>query len=118
MARTKKERLEEVFRRLSGASPADSFESAYELLQSTLNQVEDEWTDIPFSPENWQNDGRLYPPQRDSFRDVPGSPQVVRLRQVGHNTYISNGGAIEIRTLNDELVFAKPGANGKGVWNQ
>jgi hypothetical protein len=113
----KSQRLGEFFRRLAEAPACSDFESAYYLVCSVLNSVEDQWTGIPYLPEQWQSDGRLYPPQLDNMRDMPEHPRVKRFRSVAHNTYISDDGAIEIRHIHGEVLFSKLSANGKGVWS-
>ena len=88
-----------------------------------MNQIEDELTSIPFNPQTWEIDGRMYPPQEDNVRAEEGFPGVFRLRSRGHSTFIASNGAIEIRRSRktgkqgDEGSFvSKPGADGKGVW--
>ena len=85
------------------------------LLSSVLNEVEDELSDIPNSPHNWQSDGRMYPPQMDSARDVPGRSDLIRFRSRGHNTFVRENGAIEILDLQNSALFSKFGADGRGV---
>lgn len=120
----RKLRLEEFFRRLQALPAADNFEEALRQVETTLNQVEDELTAIPCNPETWATDGRMYPPQEDSKRLVPDQPQLVRFRSRHHSTYISSNGAIEIRLVTasteepEEVLFSKPGANGKGAWQK
>jgi len=111
----KAERLLEVFRRLASAPPARSAAEAKALLDATLNAVEDDLTGIPFDPSAWQTDQRMYPPQEDSRRNVPGRPDVARYRSRSHNTYIGANGAIEVTTLTNEVLFRKAGADGKYI---
>src|SRR3954468_12381911 len=85
---TKAERLAEFRKRLDVAPPASDFDEAYRQLCDILNAVEDEMTSIPFDPANWQNDGRMYPPQMDSLRAVPGRDDVKRFRSKAHSTLI------------------------------
>jgi hypothetical protein len=80
-------------------------------MSDTLNQVEDEMTDIPYVPENWQFDGRMYPPQPDNVFDVEGHPNVRRFRTRFHHLLIADNGAIQIWDT-EELIFNKPGADG------
>lgn len=108
-------RFEEFLRRLGAAPPACDFNEAYRQLCEILNAVEDEMTDIRFDPENWQNDGRMYPPQFDNVRLVPGRDDVRQLRSRGHRTLIADNGAIEIRDLSGQTVFARPGSDGRSV---
>ncbi len=115
VAATRRERLTEIYRRLAVAAPAASGTDALDLIGRTMNQVEDELSGVPFNPENWRNDGRLYPPQPDSFRMVAGRPEITRFRSRGHNTFIRSNGAFEIRTLEGRVEFTKPGADGQGV---
>lgn len=112
---SKRERFAEFLARLSIAPPARTAHEAYCLLGDTLNQVEDELTDIPFVPENWQTDGRMYPPQADAARDVPGRDDLVRYRSKAHSTYIRDNGAIEIHDASGQVLFSKLGADGRGV---
>jgi len=118
-------RLAEFLHRLEQALPAADFASARSLLDQTLNAVEDELSGVPFHPESWRTDGRMYPVQDGNDRSVPGHPNIRRLVSVGHVTYVAENGAFEIRAKDGTvegnrvgmLVFAKPGENGKGVWD-
>jgi hypothetical protein len=110
---TKPDRVAEFLRRLGAAPAANDFDQAYTQLCDILNAVEDEMTSIPFDPDNWQTDGRLYPPQMDNIRMVPDRPDVRRFRSKGHSTLIGNNGAIEIRSASGQVVLSKPGADGR-----
>ncbi|MBL4846144.1 MAG: hypothetical protein JKY65_11505 [Planctomycetes bacterium] len=115
MEPSKQERLEEFCRRLSAAPAPETAEEAFSLIAETLNEVEDELTTIPNNPEQWRTDGRLYPPQADSARTVEGQPGTTRYRSRGHNTFVSENGAIEIQSLDGDVIFQKHGADGQGV---
>ena len=112
---TKEERFDVFLQRLAAAAPASSARDAFGLVGQTLNEVEDELTDIPYQPGNHESDGRMYPPQKDSVRDVLGRTDVVRYRSRGHSTYIRENGAIEIQDLIGNVVFRKSGADSKDV---
>lgn len=112
---SKEDRFAEFLTRLWAAPSASSAEEAFCLLGDTLNQVEDELTDIPYAPEHWQMDGRMYPPHADAVREVPGRDDLVRYRSKAHSTYIRSNGAIEIHDINGTVVFSKSGADGKGI---
>jgi len=118
MSITKAQRLVEFLRRLKWAAPASDAEEAFELIARTLNSVEDEFSGTPFDPSAWQTDGRLYPPQIDSRRDVPDRPDVTRYRSRSHNTFIAANGAIEIQTIDGVVLLAKPGADGENIWSR
>lgn len=90
---SKDARFQEYLRRLYEAPPVASGDEALRLIGDTHNAVENEMTDIPFDPARWQTDGRMYPPQADSLRDVPDRSDVKRFRSRGHNTFIRDNGA-------------------------
>jgi len=115
--RSREQRLDEFFRRLAQRLPVSSAEDALAVLVSTLNEVEDELSGIPYNPESWAMDGRLYPPLPDSRRPVPGRPDLARWRSKAHNTYIRDNGALAIvRAPDGVIVFEAPGQDGRGVW--
>lgn len=114
----KRHRLEEFVRRLSALPAASSHDGALYQIETTLNQVEDELSGVPFDPANWRTDGRMYPPQEDSAADVGGFPEVTSYRSRKHETFVAQNGALEIRDLQaNEILLHKPGADGKGVWS-
>src|ERR1041384_2075354 len=117
MALSKEERLREFLDRLDAAEPAESEDQALALIASVLTAVEDEMTDVPADPTKWMTDGRMYPPQPDSRRVVPDFPGVTRYRSRGHNTFIAENGAIEIRGLDGDVLFRKAGRDGRQVWD-
>jgi hypothetical protein len=112
---TKDERFAEFLRRLEAAPRVSTRNEAIELLRGILNGVEDEMTDIPDMPKNARTDGRMYPPQGDSARNVSGRSDLVRYRSRGHNTYVRQNGAMEIRDLTATVIISKAGADGVGV---
>jgi len=84
-------------------------------LGKILNGVEDEFTDIPFQPNRWQTDGRLYPPEDDNARVVDSRDDLIRYRHRSHNTFIRDNGAIEIQDMEGSVLFEKRGLDGRGV---
>ena len=115
----RQERFSEFCRRIQRAPPSRSFTDAYNQICHILDAVEDELTAIPFNSDNWQTDGRMYPPQLDSVREVEGHPEIKRFRSRAHNTFIGANGSIEIQVVSSkEVILSKAGEDGRGVWEQ
>jgi hypothetical protein len=112
---TRQERFAEFLRRLAALPAASSGEAALRLLSDALIEVENELTDIPYAPENWQTDGRMYPPREDAARMIAGRDDLIRYRSKAHNTFIRENGAIEIHDSNGAVIFSKAGADGEGI---
>jgi len=108
----KSERLQEFIKRLSKVEPSSTNEEAFVLLTKVLNEVEDELSNIPYSPDKWMTDGRMYPPQADSRRATENL-EVVRYRNKAHNTFIGSNGSIKIEEINSNLIIDKAGRDGR-----
>jgi hypothetical protein len=115
MTLTRRQRLEEFFRRVTAAPPCADAQSALSLLTQVLTEVEDEFSGAANDPREYISDGRLYPPQADAARPVPGHHGVIRYRSVGHNTFISADGAMLILEINGECLLNKPSESGKTI---
>jgi hypothetical protein len=102
---------------MEAALPASTAEEVLQQLADIIKDVEDSLTTIPYVPSDWQNDGRIYPPQADSKRRVPDRPAVKRYRTRRHSVYIGENGSIEIQRLDGTIEVAKSGADGRGVWD-
>lgn len=103
-------RLAEVFRRMEALPAFGSMEEARTAFDSTLTEIEDLFSGALNKPDNWRTDGRMYPVQDDRVEEVDGHPGVWSL--------LSANRAMEVRdVITDEVVFAKLGADGKGVWS-
>lgn len=109
---SKSARMKEFFRRLAAAPAAANDADALALVCDTLNRVEDELTGIPFNPDDYKKDGRMYPPQPDREFATDDRPDVRQFLSVGHITAIGRDGSIEIRDRHTgALYFAKPGGH-------
>jgi hypothetical protein len=118
MKLSKPERLAIFAERLMTAPAASSAEEAIEMIASILNDVEDEFSSIPYDRSLPTNDGRMYPPLPDSARDVAGRPDLTRYRNRGHSTYVGENGAIRIiatGSSGDGTLLSKPGSDGREV---
>jgi len=84
------------------------------LIESVLNGVEDRHSGVPFRPENWRFDGRMYPPQDDAERKSPiAGVRVFRTR--GHRVWIAANGASRITTARppeERTILDKAGKDG------
>ncbi len=139
--RTKAERLQEFYRRLGAAAPCSTHDDAFEEIARTLNGVEDEYTDIPYSAQHADprlrlaSDGRMYPPHPALRVKTPlvEMSLIVVYRTAGHHVLIGKNGSIEFRKRErvpspqgapptpssyGELESARPGADGRHVWEQ
>jgi len=113
MMQSKAERFSIFIKRLEAAPVAIGAEEALQLISVTLNGVEDEYSGVPFSPDEYLNDGRMYPPQADAARKVAGRDDVVRYRSRGHNTWVSRTGCIRITTAPaNHTIIEKAGSQG------
>jgi hypothetical protein len=112
---TKAERLAEFLRRLAAAPPAADFDEAYRQICDILNAVEDDMTNIPYDPSKWMVDGRLYPPQADHMKLMPGRSDVKRFRSRANATLIGDNGAIRIEDLSGRTILDKPGGDRRTI---
>ena len=103
------ERLQVFFHRLEAAPAADSAEKAMALVCRLIEAVEDEFCPLPRkSPPPLDFTGRMYAPQSDRTRRLPGGQWVANTR--GHRIYCQPDGAILIEnTPGGRTVFSKPG---------
>lgn len=117
MAATKRERLNEVIKRLVAGSPFRSGHAARMALEEIMKAVEDELSGVP---ENLNagttivTDGRMYPPG-DGFEFLTGSSRVRAFRQLHHSTWIGENGALRIVRIDRTVEIDLAGADGKTV---
>lgn len=112
----KQQRLQEIYRRLAEAPAAGTFAEMRRQLNDVINAVEDQLGRIPYNPENWRHDGRIYPVEDDNVFEVTGHPRVTLLRARKNLVYIGDNGSAEIRNASGDVAFRKPGIDGLGVW--
>jgi len=115
----KAQRLALFCDRLKQKDPAANHDEAMTLLVSTLHDVEDEFSGVPYNPEEPGTDGRMYPPN-DRFRYPKWERPGVRCyHQVAHATFVAENGALEIRARTGSdlgrIIFEKQGQDGRRV---
>jgi len=112
----KRERLDEFFRRLLAAPAVGSADEAMQQLSNILDAVEDELSGVPNVPDNWREDGRIYPPKLDNVHPVARHPNVKRFRSLGHSTFVGINGSLEVVARDGSVELSKPGLDGRSVW--
>ena len=111
----KSERFQLFIKKLEEEKAAKSDDEAFERLANTLNRVENEFSNIPYSPNEWMSDGRMYPPQIDN-KMVTDNPNINRYRSKQHNTYIGTNGSIKIVEINgNKTIIDKAGLDQRKV---
>jgi hypothetical protein len=95
---TKRERLDELYRRLSSTPRASTADAALEELCRMLEQVEDQLSGIPKKvppPELNMPDGRMYAPEADCIsRHADGR---ITAKTQGHIIELGPDGSVAIR---------------------
>ena len=97
------------------APAAHDLASARLLLDETLNRIEEAHSGVPYDPEKWMTDGRMYPPLDDQEREsrIAGTSLFYSFK---HNIWFGDNGAIRIvrrHPPNSGLVeLDKPGHDG------
>lgn len=101
---------------LEAAPAAHDQASARLLLEDILNRIEEAHSGVPFDPEKWMTDGRMYPPQEDQEKVSPiaGTSLFFSFK---HRIWIGDNGAVRIeRRIQPNLGLVeldKPGIDGK-----
>lgn len=116
MAATKRDRLDEMIRRLNRLPPLEDAASARSALDKIMRNVEDQLSGIAENPNAATSppDGRMYPPD-DRFEKISGSSRVRLFKQTGHATWFGENGAIRIRRADGVVEIDKPGADLKTI---
>src|SRR5437667_11624202 len=91
----RRERIELCIKKLREAPPAASYQGVRSLLEETLNQIEDLHSGVPYNPDAWKEDRRLYPPADDY--ELRSPYEGIRVfRTLGHYVLFGSNGAIKI----------------------
>ena len=112
---TRKERLQEFYRRLHLAPHAHSSNEALRQIQRIMYKVEDELSGIPRrepppAPDE-PSDGRMYPPIGDEPFTLELPDGGKRIRTAGHSIILTDDGGIEIINRKTGVTeFKKAGA--------
>lgn len=108
-ARSIRERLDEVYRRLRGLPRAGSSEDSLRQLCDTLDEVEDAWSGIAKKsppPPPSSSDGRMYCPMPDFVLRLNDGSIVALTR--GHRVEIRSDGSLKIISkITGETEFEK-----------
>ena len=101
---------------LEQATAAHDVASARALLAETMNLIEEAHSGVPYDPENWMTDDRMYPPQDDLEQPSPLAGAVL-FHSLGHAIWFAANGAIRIEgrrgSNKGHVDLDKPGADGK-----
>lgn len=114
---SKKERLEELFRRLRQSHPFRNLKEARSALEAIMRAVEDELSGIPEAqdPASALNDNRMYPPH-DDFLVETGTSEVLCFKHRARNrTYIAINGAMRITGPDGTCFIDLKGLDGRAV---
>lgn len=115
-------RVEVFYYRMRRAPPVSTHDEAMALMAAMLNGVEDEFSGVPYNPDEPGNDGRMYPPDSRFPARRASVPGVRVYRQRGHVTCVGDNGAMETRVVQAEAegpveytMLDKPGTDGRRV---
>ena len=114
---SKRDRINEVFKRMREAGPFRSDIEARLILAETMKDVEDKLSGIPENPyaaAGMLTDGRMYPPD-DKFERPSGSSSVRVFRQRGHLTRFGKNGSLRIEGPESKIEIDLPGEDGRTV---
>ena len=114
---TKRERLDEMLRRLKLAAPFTDGDLARLTLEVVMRAVEDELSGIPEDPNAdtaLRSDGRMYPPH-NRFEVASGHRRVRLFKQTRHQTAIGENGSLRITRSDGTVEIDLPGSDGRTV---
>lgn len=113
----KKERLDELFRRLRERHPFGSLSDARSALEAIMREVEDELSGVPEAkdPTTALNDGRMYPPHDDYLVETGTSKVLCFKHKARNRTYLASNGAMRINGPNGNSFIDLKGSDGRCV---
>jgi hypothetical protein len=114
---SKRERIEEVCRRLTRLHPFEDGNAARSNMEDVIVAVEDEMSGIKENEnadKSRATDGRMYPPH-DKFEIKTGTDAVRGFKQLGHSTYFGKNGSIRISRSDGSVEFELQGKDGLTV---
>lgn len=110
-----KQRLALFLAEMEQATAAHDVASARLLLAETINRIEEAHSGVPYDPEKWMTDGRMYPPH-DDFEQPSPIAGAVLFHSLGHAIWFAANGAIRIEgrrgSNKGRVELDKPGADG------
>ena len=116
MAATKRERLDEIMKRIRADAPYRTGVEVRAAVERIMKDVEDELSGIPGNPDAAiaPSDGRMYPPH-DKYERRSTSSHVRIFKQARHLTFFGNNGALKIVYADGTVELDLFGIDGRFV---
>jgi hypothetical protein len=104
MARSKRERLQDILQGIRDSGPYNSFDDAFRAVECVFEEVE----------EAAETLDRMHPPGLD-YEQPSRSSHVRVFRQRGHWTLFGSNGSVRIERISGTVELDLPGCDGRTV---
>ena len=111
---SRSERRSVFFAVIADAPVSATMQQAKCLLDTALNVIEEQFSGVPYAPQNWRSDGRMYPAGEDFRRKMPTDLVACYFHRQHESQFGANGSfrILERHPVNPKVLMDRPGRDG------